>query len=382
VLGAVLVAAAALPAAASGATTTEFKLSVPRNDVRLEQMQLRASCSTACTVKPVKIGAIATTSGTAGMGEQLPGGFEGPIKAKAKRLAAGRKVAIRFAVPRAVSRQVGATVAAGNVARVNVSVTVTPAGEPSFPAVRQAAIHARQTPTTEYGGQDDIIVGPAVDRDKGNPRYAVTVEGTQSTTWQYDRDAARDAGCRVIANGSGKEDLVFTTPRPVETELLRDKAGRPSLVAGDPWPFARIPVRISATRDGTRNAGLEGTCSEVPSGCDPSEPCGGGAPPCTRTGVLDSEVILSFARKGQLSASSNMWGVKVPPDQKPDCPVEQWDGRDWHLLDADRMKRSDPKIAGSAKKFIVQERRSRTRKIEGGSVKVSIRWVITFRRLG
>ena len=85
-----VVAAAALPAAASGATTIQLKVSVPDRDARLEQLQLRASCSTACTIKPVKVGAIATRPGGIGKGEQLPEGFEGPIKTKAKRLKVGR----------------------------------------------------------------------------------------------------------------------------------------------------------------------------------------------------------------------------------------------------------------------------------------------------
>ncbi len=382
-LGAAVVAAA-LPATAAAATTTEFKLSLPGRDARIEQLQLRASCSTACTVKPTKVGAIATGPGGIGKGEQLPEGFEGPVNAKAKRLKAGKPGTITFRLPGAVSRQVSGAVAGGNVAYLTVSATVTPQGEPGFPAVRQAAVHAKKTPVTKNPYVDDLVP-EAVDRSKGNPRYAVTVEGTQSTTWWYNRDADRGDGCRLIANGSGKEDLIFTSPKPVETELLRDKRGRPALVARDPWPFARIPVRISATRDGVRNAGLEGAnCGGGGvGGCTEPGNCGGGADPsCTRTGALDAQVILSYAsRKGLLSASSNMWGLDVPPDQKPDCPVEQWDGRDWHLLDAELMKRSDPKIAGDAKKFIIQERRTKTRALEGGSVKTTVRWVITFRRL-
>jgi hypothetical protein len=375
------VVAAALPAAASGATTTQFKLSLPDRDARVEQLQLRASCSSACTIKPVTVGLIATTPGPIDQREQLPEGFEGAIKAKAKRLKAGQATKFKFRLPGPMSRQIGGAVAGGNVARLTVSVKVTPTGEPSFTALRQAAIHAKNTPAGTYALEDDLVPA-AVDRSKGNPRYAVTVEGTQSTTWSYNRNEDRGDGCMVIANGSGKEDLVFTTPKPVETELLRDKRGRPSIVASDPWPFARIPVRMTATRSGDRKAGLEGTNCGGNGGCDTPGECGGTPPPCTPTGTLDSEVILSFSRsKGRLNASSNMWSVKVPPDQKPDCPVEQWDGRDWHLLDADLMKRSDPKIAGDAKKFIVQERRSKTRQLGGGSVKTTIRWVITFRKL-
>jgi hypothetical protein len=378
-------AAAALPAAASGATTTELALSLPDRDARVERLHLRASCSTACTVKPTTLGAIATTAGGIGKGEQLPQGFEGTLKAKAQRLAAGKAATFKLAVPDAVSRQIRGALARRHVAYVTVSATITPAGQPSFPALRQAAIHAKSVEVTESPYVDDLVPGPAIDRGKGNARYAVTVEGTQSTTWSYNRDEDRGDGCKVIANGSGKEDLIFRSPKPVETELLRDKQGRPSLVASDPWPFARIPVRISATRDGVRNSGLQGTnCGGTGGGCtDPGSPsCGPAAPACTRTGALDAEVVLGFSRRrGALWASSNMWGLSVAPDQKPDCPVEQWDGRDWHLLDVGRMKRSDPKLAGDAKQFIVQERRSLTRRIGGGSVKVSIRWVITFRRL-
>jgi hypothetical protein len=68
--------------------------------------------------------------------------------------------------------------------------------------------------------------GPSRRRRLTRP-YAVTVEGTQSTTWSYNRDADRGDGCRIIANGSGKEYLIFTTRKPVETELLRDRRGRP-----------------------------------------------------------------------------------------------------------------------------------------------------------
>jgi hypothetical protein len=384
---AAVLGAAALPAAASGATTTEFKLSLPDRDPRIERLQLRASCSTACTVKPVKVGATATRAGGIGVGEQLPGGFEGPIRAQAKRLKPGKAATFTFRVPGRVSRQIAGALVRRNVAYVKVSVTVTPSGEPSYPAIRQAAIHAKDTQVTKYESVDDIVPGEAIDRGKANPRYAVTVEGTQSTTWSYTRDADRGDGCRIIANGSGKEDLIFTSPKPVETELLRDKQGRPALVASDPWPFARVPVRISATREGVRNAGAEGaSCGNGGAGgcTDPGDPsCGPTTnPACTRTGALDAEVILGYGgRKGLLSAASNMWGLEVPPDQKPDCPVEQWAGYDWHLLDAELMKRSDPKIAGAAKKFIVQERRSKTRKLDGGSVKVSVRWVITFRKL-
>jgi hypothetical protein len=370
-----------LPGAASAATTTEFKLSLPDRDARVEQLQLRASCSKDCTIKPQTVGAIATTPGPIERRQQLPEGFEGPIKAKARQLKAGKPATITFKLPGPVSRQVAGALAGGNVARLTVTVNVTPAGEPAFPAVRQAAIHAKNTSVTPNPYEDDLVP-EAIDRSKGNPRYAVTVEGTQSTTWSYNRNHVGDDGCKVIANGSGKEDLVFTTPKPVETELLRDKRGRPAIVARDPWPFARIPVRISASRSGGRASGVEGVNCEGNGGCDDPDGCSSTPPPCTPNGALDAEVILSYSRRrGLLNASSNMWGLKVPPDQKPDCPVEQWDGRDWHLLDAALMKRSDPRIAGDAKKFIVQERRSTTRKIGGGSVKTSIRWVITFRRL-
>ena len=373
------VAAAALPAAASGATTTEFKLSAADRDARLEQMQLKAKCSTACTVKPTMIGAIATEPGGIGRGEQLPGGFEGKLSVKAKKLKAGKAATIKFRLPGNVSRQVGGALMGGKVAYLQMSISVTPAGGPAFDAIRQAAVHTKSTPVTKNPTVDDIVPA-AIDRSKGNARYAVTVEGTQSTTWSYNRDEDRGDGCRVIANGSGKEDLVFTTPKPVETEILRDKKGRPSIVSSDPYPFARVPIRISANRSGTRNAGLEGNCGGN-GGCEYADDCGG-RPPCTPTGAIDADAILSFSRRtGRLNASSNMWGLKVPPDQKPDCDVEQWDNRDWHLIDGDLMKRSDPKIAGDAKKFIVQETRTRTRDLGGGKVTAKIRWVITFRRL-
>jgi hypothetical protein len=378
---AAVLGSALLPAAAAAATPPEFKLTLPDRDARVEQLQLRATCASACTIKPTKLGVVAITAGGLGRGEQLPGGFEGPVKAKPTRLAAGKRGVVKFALPPAVSRQIGGALARKHVAHLTLSVNVTPKGEPAFEAIRQAAIHSKGTPVMKSPYVDDIVPA-AVDRSKGNPRYAVTVEGTQSTTWSYNRDADRGDGCRIIANGSGKEDLVFTTRKPVETELLRDKRGRPALVASDPWPFARIPVRLSATRDGVRNAGMEGSCGGGNGGCDVPGECGSGTPPCTREGALDAEVILGYSRRsGRLYASSNMWGLTVPPDQKPDCPVEQWDNRDWHLLDAALMKRSDPKIAGDAKKFIVQERVSRTRKLDGGSVRTTIRWVITFRRL-
>ena len=153
-------------------------------------------------------------------------------------------------------------------------------------------------------------------------------------------------------------------------------------MARDPYPFARVPIRISANRSGTRNAGVEGNCGGGSGGCDTAGGCGGGNPPCTPTGAIDAEAILSFSRRtGRLNAASNMWGLKVPPDQTPDCDVEQWDGRDWHLVDADLIKRSDPKIAGDAKKFIVQETRTKSRDLGGGKATAKIRWVITFRRL-
>jgi hypothetical protein len=376
------VAAAALPAAASAATTTEFKLSLPDRDARLEQLQLRASCSTACTIKPVTVGAIARTPGPIEQSEQLPEGFEGPIRAKAKALKAGKPATVKFRMPGPVSRQVAGALAGGNVVRLMVTIKVTPKGEPAFDAIRQATVHDKRTTVTKSPLEDDIVP-EAIDRSKGNARYAVTVEGTQSTTWSYNRDTTSSDGCKVIANGSGKEDLVFTTAKPVETEMLRDKQGRPALVARDPFPFARVPIHITASRSGSRQAGLEPpNCGGGTGGCPEPGTCGGDGAACTPTGSLDAEVILSYGRRRPLlNASSNMWGLKVPPDQKPDCPVEQWDGRDWHLLDAELIKRSDPKIAGGAKKFIVQERRSKTRKIDGGSVKVSIRWVITFRRI-
>jgi hypothetical protein len=375
------VAAAALPTTASAQTATELRLEMPRPDPRLRDLVLRVRCSTGCTIRLDRIGFVRYPAGGFGSGEQLPFASEGRLRGT-RRLVANQPATFRFALPEPVRAFATSSIAAGEVALATTSVTVTPPGGASYPAISQTAIHLRTTPNRSTAGLDAIALPPEV-KPLGRARvrrYAISVKATQRTDWSYQRDEVK-GGCKVIDNGQGWQTLTLRTPKPLVARYWREIAwpvlsgGRQSRGFG---PDAKIPVRVDAVRDGTRNAGVDGPCSDTVGGDDGTT---GPPPACTRAGSRNLDVTMTAYSPAFSAYMAIIIGEPAP--EVPDCPFERirdaYD--DYAILPAFRMRDSDPGRAGDPGKFIIVEELAEDHRIEGGSVRTRTRWTITLRRL-
>ncbi|HST38116.1 MAG TPA: hypothetical protein VLK58_01340, partial [Conexibacter sp.] len=250
--------AAALPAAAptiaTAATTGPYELSLApaRPDPRLRELRLTARCSAGCTLRlrTVALSPYRTRGGVEQQPSPLPQTISG-----SRRAAPGKTVVFRVPVSPALSGATLSALDAGQAVVANVAVEVaTPDGN-TYTVAPQTIVRTASTPAPF---PDTATIRSTVVRlPKVKPgeliKYDVTVKGTQTSTWRYDRGEQKGA-CTIIANGAGRQDLTFRSVRPYSIVQGQWEVGRtddPSISAGKEHGYgsAYIPVKVDAVRD-------------------------------------------------------------------------------------------------------------------------------------
>ncbi|MBB4662781.1 hypothetical protein [Conexibacter arvalis] len=368
--------AAALPGAASAATQpVELRVSIARPDPRLRVLTLRASCTPGCTLALGKLNVLPYR--TRGGVEQLPHGAEGALRGR-RSIPAGRTVTFRVPVPVGVEQFAADALLRSEALAGNVVVQVRQAGS-TFEAVRQFTVTGPGTPAPFPASPFvDAIRVPAQPRGKATrkARYKVTVAGTQTSTWSYDR-SRHEGACKVIAKGSGRQTLTLRSTAAATVDALTLPGGSPILRrVGTKGIWTFVPVRIDAVRDGAETKSAAGDCGAF--GGD-----GSGEPPqCTRTGAVEANVIVGYFGRDRLGGFVSGASF-TEPSPLPDCPVELPAGvvDPLDFLDP-RLQRTAPLTAGGAPgKVIVVHRLSDVTKVEGGRVRTTGRITITFRKV-
>jgi hypothetical protein len=361
-------AATALAPAGAAALPLELKLEAEKGaDVLTDELTLRAQCDSACTLGLVSIGVLRFD----GKGEQLPGAASEPLKGSQK-LRPGKAATLKLPLPAAVRSRIQSAVADKGYAVVQVAVSVDGEEGP----YTSASLHGPGAPKRLLA-QEDIVVDPRPDLPSRPARYRVSISGTQTTTWSYNRDSTTGA-CKTISNGSGQQTISFRSDAKTVGRVSYGKSGAVLVNAGGKAPLI-VPIRIDAKRDGKVAAGLEGACEGVPAG----EEGGKGAPAdCVHSGGLSQRALLSFSGRDRLNLSLDPeWQLLAPLAGVPDCPIQPFVGADEDLDLLDAVHRmADP--GGNDGKVILVARATKTDKLDGGSTTTRVRWVVTFSKLG
>lgn len=368
-------AVAALPGAAAAATPAfELKVAMPSPEATLGELVLSARCATACTVTLRDLNVLRYKGG-----EQLPHAGSGPLTGT-RRLPAGKTVAIRFTAPAAVRHVAMASLPRGEALFGNVVVNITPAGGAPVDAVRQFTVTTAGTaaPFPPMPTVDAIKVPKAPRAGaRRKARYAMTLAGTQTSRWSYDRTEQR-GGCRIVDAGRGAQTLRFRSTRAVTVQELVWRTGDMALnQIGTPFSGVFIPVRIDAERDGGAQKGATGDCGLYGGERD------GPAPACVRSGSRDIHFIIGFlsGRRG-LDASTTPSSFDTPTE-RPDCPIEVAEGlRDpLDLLDGPPVRGGWLANGGSPGKVLAVYQKRDTTRLKGGTVTTVMRLTVTFRKL-
>lgn len=376
-----LAAAALLALPGTAFAAADFSISMPRPDPRLGELVLRARCDPACTVRLDELSVIRfrTRGGVA----QLPHPARGALSGT-RRIAAGRTVSIRLPVPPAVQRAARAALPSGEALVGNVAMTVDQ-GAGAAPAVRQFAVTAPGTPSPYPASPvfDVIRVpqAPKLARARGGvPRYRVTIAGTQTSSWSYDR-STQEGACSMIARGSGRQTLTVRSTGKTLVEEIRTADGALALrTVGERWLLAHVPATIAAVRDSSEEKTASG-CDGVPSGGD-----GGGAPQtCTPTGSRSVQLtlsVVSFRDARGITALPSPASFNTPTTA-PDCPVELFDTAmdPLDLLVTPPAHGGGLRSGGDPGKVVVVIKGSDVTRVEGGSVRTTLRLTLTFRRV-
>lgn len=376
-------AAAVLPAPAAALTPAPqpnaFELSRPADGDGLDALVLRATCPAGCTVRLGELNVLRYR--TRGGVEQLPHAGVGALRGGA-RVPAGRTVAIPVAFPDAVSGFALAALARREALFGNVTLTVTPAGGGApVEAVRQFTATAPGTPAPFPATPtvDAIAIPkPSAARTARRARYRLTLAGTQTSRWSYDRTEQRGA-CRILDSGSGSQTLRFRSTRAVTVQELTWNTGHPVLQqVGTGFAGVFVPVRVEAERDGSETKGAEGGPDCGNYGGDRGTP-----PECVRRGTRDIFFMVGFVRTRSIHAFTTSMSFDRP-SEAPDCPVEVAERlRDpLDVLEGAPAKGGWLANGGRPGKVIAVYRKRDTTRIGGGSVTTTARYTVTFRRIG
>lgn len=376
----VLAAAVAAPVAtASAAPVADLKLSQPRPSAALDELVLRATCSEACTLRLRELNAVPYR--TRGGREQLPHSAIDALSIT-RRLPARKQVAIRFAVPPAVQRA-AAEAGPRGIALVGYLVAeVSPAGggEP-VQTPRQFTVTGPGTPAPlPASPYTDAIRLPkeTTRRAASVPRYAMTIEGVQRSSWSYDRTST-DGGCVVLDRGSGRQTVTFRSLRAHTVQQVIWRTGELKLQeVGRSYSGIFVPVALTAERDSRAEKGADGDCGGVGGGGGD-----GGQQQCTRSGTAQIDMIVGLLwREALFSAGSSILNWKEG-SRAPDCPVESATSlRDpIDILDAQTRRGEDLTRGGDPGRVIIVLRARDVTSIGGGSVTTTVRTTVTFRKL-
>lgn len=368
-------AVAALPGAAAAATPAyELRLSAAGAEADLGGLVLQARCATACTLQLRDLNVLRYKGG-----EQLPHAGSGSLSGT-RRLPAGKTVLIRIDVPASVRHVATASLPRGEALFGNLVATVTPAGGAPVDAVRQFTVTTPGTaaPFPPMATVDAIKVPKKLRAGaRRRARYALTLAGTQTSRWSYDR-TEQQGGCRILDSGSGTQTLRFRSTRAVTVEELRWRTGDLALrQVGTDFSGVFVPVRVDAERDGSAQKGARGDCGVY--GGERDEP----APECVRRGGREIWFAVGFlSRSKGLDASTTISSFDTPSEQ-PDCPIEPAE----RLLDPLDVLDTRPDRAGwlanggSPGKVLSVFDAKDTTKLQGGKVTTTTHFTVTFRKL-
>jgi hypothetical protein len=372
-LAALVLSLAALPAAAEAAGPVELRLTHPRSDPRFGELVLDARCAQACTLRLTELNAMPYIGSTQG-----PHAARGELGIT-RRLPAGKLATIRIGVPLPVQGAVASVLPRRATLVGNVAVTVTTGGE-TYDVGRQFTVVApgETAPFPASATVDAFTVPikpPAPPRRAKPPYYAMTISGTQTSRWSYDRTESSGA-CTTVDSGSGTQTLRFRSVRAQKVRQVWWRDGYRELQEQySPAGGVSAPVRIDAERDSVARKGVQGDCGNY-GGDDP------GTPQCTRRGSVVADMGVFF-RRTELVVSSTMLSWKRP-STAPDCPVETagslYDPLD--ILDTPAKRGEDLSRGGSPGKVILVFRASDVTPLKGGSVTTTVLVKVTFRKLG
>ncbi|HST41918.1 MAG TPA: hypothetical protein VLK58_20540 [Conexibacter sp.] len=373
---ALLAAAAALPAASAHALTPTFEVTKPAGGgPELDELLVRASCDSACTIRLKELSALRfrTRGGVA----QLPNGASGPLRGT-KRVAAGAAVTFSVAVPAPVQQFALSAFRAQEAVVGNLVATVQPAtGGAPVEAVRQVVAVVGSTPSP-YPASPllDVLRLPARPAKKPGRklRWELSIRGTQTSRWSYDRSTTEGA-CKMLDAGSGTQKLTFRSTRRFVVEQVIWRTGELKLRQPDsPYSGAFVPVQVDAVRDSREQKGADGDCGGGGDGDDLPVPA------CERRGSREIEFVVGYFDGEGLSgfASSSSWDR---PSTKPDCPYEHARELDdsFDILNAPYKRETDLTEGGVQRLVVVPFEVSDTTDLGGGKVVTKTRFTLTFR---
>lgn len=376
-----LAAAAVVPASAAALSPPvqpqRFSLSRPAGGGGLDRLVLRATCQVACTVRLKE--ATMVRYRTRGGLEQLAHGAEGALRGS-RRIPAGRTVEIPVALPPTIGGFALAALGRREAVLGHVTLTVTPSGGMPTEVVRQFSAVAPGTPAPFKASDfhDTFVVPKPRPARASRARYRLTLTGTQTSRWSYDRSTTEGA-CRVHDSGSGRQTLRFRSTRAVTVEELVWRTGEPALrQVGTDFAGVFVPVRVEADRDSTERKGADGDCGGSGGGGD-----GGERPECVRRGARDIYFMVGFLAGREIHAFTSVTSFPTP-SAAPDCPVELAAGlRDpLDVLVTPGSKGGWLANGGGPGKVIAVYRKSDTTRIGGGTVRTTARFTVTFQRVG
>ncbi len=259
----------------------------------------------------------------------------------------------------------------------NLAASVTTGGE-SYDVGRQFTVVAPgghpPFPASESVDAFTVPIKPPAPRTKP-PVYSVTVSGTQTSRWAYDRTSS-ESGCVVLDSGSGNQTLRFRSVRAHRVRQVWWRDGyRELLELGRLAGGLTVPIRIDAVRDSGEDKGADPGCGDYGGG-EPTKPA------CTRRGSIVADLQLGFLRNA-LSAHMSSLAFSTP-STAPDCPAEmaihQTDPLD--LLDTPAKRGADLSRGGSPGKVIFSFDRRDVTNLEGGRITTNLHLAVTFRKLG
>lgn len=375
---------AAVPALADAATTAPYELraSLPRADARMRELLVTARCASGCTLTLRNL-ALYSYEGTDQVNPVPPQTLRG-----SRRVAPGKTVVLRVPVAPALSAAALSALDAGQAVGSTVGIEVVTNGE-TYTVGSQLIARTAGTPSPFPSVRSTVVRLPKVRPGELIP-YLVTIRGTQTSTWSYDRGEVNGA-CTTIANGRGVQRLKFRTVRPYEIVQGLWAPGDPSISAGKVHGYGipHVPVRVDAVRDSVANAGVAGggDCGGTSGGEGRPQPA------CVRTGSKLFHFQPILIDRGTLYVSTTFGrSGQDTPDQKPDCPVEVSDQvvhplqvleqayeGDGHR-DSDLTKGMTPGRGDAPGLVIEVFRKKRTERIPGGTLTTSTTFTMTFRR--
>lgn len=259
----------------------------------------------------------------------------------------------------------------------NVVATVQPAaGGAPVDAVRQVVAVVGSTPSPYPASPVlDVLRLPARAPLKPGrkPRWRISVAGTQTSTWSYDRSRTEGA-CTMIASGRGRQTLTFRSVRPWLAEQVTWSDGEPKLrFPGSPYSGTWGNVKIDAVRDSSEQKGATGDCGGAGGGSGD-----GGPVECERRGSREVEFVVGYI-DGRVDAFDYDDRTTV----KPDCPFElaeqQVDPLD--IINVPPKRGTDLTEGGSPGKVIMLFSATDTSDVGGGKIVSRVRITVTFRRV-